>query len=149
MVINRPENTQRLMPRLAYMDAPAAIEFLCRAFGFEETGRFAPGGKVVYSSATWTTLIATMHKPRPQAQRFSVLRKTSSGAIAPMTLLTARAIAGDSAKSSRTCVFLTRSLSSAAAQSKAFRLHWNRSTVKQYAQCQYRQSLHWLNSQAL
>ncbi|MGB7620855.1 MAG: VOC family protein [Terriglobia bacterium] len=44
-----PENTQRLMPRLAYQDAPAAIEFLCRAFGFEETGRFAPGGKVVYS----------------------------------------------------------------------------------------------------
>jgi len=44
-----PENRQRLMPRLAYIDAPAAIEFLCRVFGFEETGRFAPGGKVVYS----------------------------------------------------------------------------------------------------
>jgi PhnB protein len=49
MVMSPPENTQRLMPRLAYLDAPAAIEFLCRAFGFEETGRFAPGGKVVYS----------------------------------------------------------------------------------------------------
>lgn len=48
-MMNPPENTQRLMPRLAYLDAAAAIEFLCRAFGFEETGRFAPGGKVVYS----------------------------------------------------------------------------------------------------
>lgn len=44
-----PKNNQRLIPRLAYADAPAAIEFLCRAFGFEETGRFAPGGKVIYS----------------------------------------------------------------------------------------------------
>ncbi len=49
MVMSPPVNTQRLMPRLVYLDAPAAIEFLCRAFGFEETGRFAPGGKVVYS----------------------------------------------------------------------------------------------------
>ncbi len=47
MVMSPPENAQRLMPRLAYLDAPAAIEFLHRAFGFEETARFAPGGKVV------------------------------------------------------------------------------------------------------
>jgi PhnB protein len=37
------------MPRLAYADAPGAIAFLCRAFGFEETARFAPGGNVVYA----------------------------------------------------------------------------------------------------
>ena len=49
MVKSPPENTQRLIPRLAYDDAPAAIEFLSRAFGFEETGRFAPQGKVIYS----------------------------------------------------------------------------------------------------
>ena len=49
MVKSHPENTQRLMPRLAYDDAPAAIEFLCRAFGFEENARFAPRGKVIYS----------------------------------------------------------------------------------------------------
>ncbi len=42
-------NAQRLMPRLSYADAPAAIEFLCRAFGFEENARFAPAGTVVYS----------------------------------------------------------------------------------------------------
>ena len=64
--------------------------------------------------ATWMTLIATTHKRRPQAQRFSILRKTSSGVIAHMTLLTARAIAGHSARLSKTCLFVTRSQSSAA-----------------------------------
>jgi uncharacterized glyoxalase superfamily protein PhnB len=53
MLKSPPENTQRLMPRLAYRDPPAAIEFLCRAFGFEETARFAPAGKVVYSEIAW------------------------------------------------------------------------------------------------
>src|SRR5712691_601887 len=60
-------------------------------------------------SVTWTTLIVTTHKPRPQAPRFSVLRKTSSGAIAPIAPWTARAIAGHSARSSRACVFPTPS----------------------------------------
>ncbi|MDD5542005.1 MAG: hypothetical protein PHX83_02430 [Acidobacteriia bacterium] len=49
MVKSPPKNTQRLMPRLAYRNAAAAIEFLTRAFGFEETGRFAPEGQVIYS----------------------------------------------------------------------------------------------------
>lgn len=33
-------NDQRIVPYLAYSDAPAAIEFLCRAFGFEERFRY-------------------------------------------------------------------------------------------------------------
>ena len=49
MISSRPEHTQRLMPRLAYVDAPAAIAFLRDAFGFEETSRFAPRGRLVYS----------------------------------------------------------------------------------------------------
>jgi len=32
-----------------YVDAPAAVDFLCRAFGFVETGRFSQGGKLIYS----------------------------------------------------------------------------------------------------
>ena len=32
---NPPENCQRIVPYLAYDDAPAAIEYLCRVFGFE------------------------------------------------------------------------------------------------------------------
>ena len=49
MVQDPPENTQRLMPRVVYDDAPAAIDFLCQAFGFEETARLASGGKAIYS----------------------------------------------------------------------------------------------------
>jgi PhnB protein len=38
---------QRIFPYLAYADAPAAIEFLCRAFGFEEQMRLPmPDGRI-------------------------------------------------------------------------------------------------------
>ena len=38
---------QRAFPYLAYADAPAAIEFLCRAFGFEERFRYPmPDGRL-------------------------------------------------------------------------------------------------------
>jgi len=49
MVNNPPQDTQRLMPRLAYSDPAAAIEFLCSAFGFVETARFAPAGQIIHS----------------------------------------------------------------------------------------------------
>ena len=39
MVKNPPEGTQRIIPYLYYADAPAAIDFLCRAFGFTERFR--------------------------------------------------------------------------------------------------------------
>lgn len=39
--------TQRIIPMLAYRDAPAAIAFLCRAFGFEEKYRLdMPDGRI-------------------------------------------------------------------------------------------------------
>ena len=56
---------QVLTPSLAYDDAPAAIEFLCRAFGFAEKYRLAMpdgsighaeleiGGATVYVATTW------------------------------------------------------------------------------------------------
>jgi uncharacterized glyoxalase superfamily protein PhnB len=38
---------QRIVPYLAYADAPGAIEFLCRAFGFEERFRMPmPDGTI-------------------------------------------------------------------------------------------------------
>lgn len=47
MVRNPPEGTQRVIPYLAYADAPAAIEFLSGAFGFEEQFRVPmPDGKL-------------------------------------------------------------------------------------------------------
>ena len=39
MAQNPPGGTQRVIPMLVYSDAPAAIEFLCKAFGFEERYR--------------------------------------------------------------------------------------------------------------
>ena len=59
------EARQVFTPSLAYDDAPAAIEFLCRAFGFEEKFRLAMpdgsighaelgiGGAIVYVATTW------------------------------------------------------------------------------------------------
>ena len=39
--------SQLVRPYLAYSDAPAAIEFLCKAFGFEERSRYPmPDGRV-------------------------------------------------------------------------------------------------------
>ncbi len=38
---------QRIVPYLQYADAPAAIDFLCRAFGFTETLRYPmPDGRI-------------------------------------------------------------------------------------------------------
>jgi PhnB protein len=47
MIQNPPAGCQRVIPYLLYADAAAAIEFLCRAFGFTERFRM-PGadGKV-------------------------------------------------------------------------------------------------------
>jgi len=42
-----PESPARIIPYLAYQDAPAAIEFLCKAFGFTERFRYAmPDGRI-------------------------------------------------------------------------------------------------------
>jgi uncharacterized glyoxalase superfamily protein PhnB len=66
--------TQCVMPMLAYDDAAAAIEFLCKAFGFEERFRMpmpdgtvghaelACGGDLVMLATTWKA--AGMASPR-------------------------------------------------------------------------------------
>ena len=44
---NPPEGMQRIIPYLTYADAPAAIGFLCQAFGFEERFRYPmPDGRI-------------------------------------------------------------------------------------------------------
>jgi len=44
---NDSDARQRIFPMLAYNDAPAAIEFLCRAFGFTERERMQmPDGTI-------------------------------------------------------------------------------------------------------
>lgn len=39
MATSQPRGSQRIIPMLVYRDAPAAIEFLCKAFGFTERFR--------------------------------------------------------------------------------------------------------------
>lgn len=42
-----PQGMQRIVPYLFYADAPAAIAFLCKAFGFEERFRYPmPDGRI-------------------------------------------------------------------------------------------------------
>ncbi len=47
MAQNPPAGMQRVIPYLSYADAPAALEFLARAFGFEERYRLPmPDGRI-------------------------------------------------------------------------------------------------------
>lgn len=51
---SRPTGTQRIIPYLAYDDAPGAIDFLCKAFGFEERFRFAmPDGRLGHAELAY------------------------------------------------------------------------------------------------
>jgi uncharacterized glyoxalase superfamily protein PhnB len=54
---------QRLIPMLAYADAPAAIDFLCNAFGFEERFRMEmPDGRIGHAEVALdghTVMLAT------------------------------------------------------------------------------------------
>ena len=54
MATNLSQNEQRIVPYLAYADAPAAIEFLCGAFGFEERFRFPmPDGSIGHAEIVY------------------------------------------------------------------------------------------------
>ena len=49
-----PQGMQRLVPYLAYADAPAAIAFLCGAFGFEERSRYPmPDGRIGHAELAY------------------------------------------------------------------------------------------------
>lgn len=81
---NPPAGHQRIIPKLSYTDAPAAIEFLCRAFGFRETYRLAmpdgtighaelsTGDAVVMLSTVWEEggLTSPRNLPKLHAQVF-------------------------------------------------------------------------------
>ena len=53
MALPLPPDTQRIIPALSYDDAPAAIEFLCRAFGFKVAERLEmPDGSIGHAELT-------------------------------------------------------------------------------------------------
>lgn len=52
--MSRAKNTvATIIPSLRYRDAPAAIEWLCRAFGFEKHAVHADGGTVHHAQLTF------------------------------------------------------------------------------------------------
>jgi uncharacterized glyoxalase superfamily protein PhnB len=57
---------QRIIPYLLYADAPAALEFLCKAFGFEEQMRMpGPEGRIMHAQLAYqgnTLMLATTVK---------------------------------------------------------------------------------------
>ena len=58
---------QAIVPALSYQDAPAAIEFLCRAFGFEELYRLEmPGGSIGHAELTYAGHTVSLATAWPQ-----------------------------------------------------------------------------------
>ncbi len=50
MAQNPPAGIQRVIPYILYADAAAALEFLCKAYGFEERMRMpGPDGKIMHA----------------------------------------------------------------------------------------------------
>ena len=67
--------TSNIYPSLWYEDAPAAIEWLCRAFGFEKR-LVVPGpeGTVMHSELSFGNGVIMVGSPRPEAGRVSPRR---------------------------------------------------------------------------
>jgi len=58
---------QRFVPMLVYADAPAAIEFLCRAFGFEEKHRLPmPDGRIGHAELEYAGSRVTLSSEYPE-----------------------------------------------------------------------------------
>jgi uncharacterized glyoxalase superfamily protein PhnB len=70
-----PPTPSNLYPALAYDDAPAAIEWLCRAFGFEKR-LVVPGkdGTVIHSELSLGPGVIMVHTSKPEAGRVSPRR---------------------------------------------------------------------------
>ena len=70
--------TSNLFPSLTYADAPGAIEWLCRAFGF--TPRLVvpgPVGRVVHSELSLGQGVVMISSPKPEQGRAAPLRGAS------------------------------------------------------------------------
>ncbi|MGH0028171.1 MAG: VOC family protein [Myxococcota bacterium] len=62
-----PDTAPRIVPMLVYEDAPAAIEFLCRAFGFEERYRMPmPDGRLGHAELAYQGALVTLSSEYPE-----------------------------------------------------------------------------------
>jgi uncharacterized glyoxalase superfamily protein PhnB len=61
-----------IYPSLIYDDAPAAIAWLCRAFGFEQRLVIhGPHDRVEHSELTFGTVVVMVSSPKPETGRLS------------------------------------------------------------------------------
>jgi len=63
-----------IIPSLRYRDAPAAIEWLCRAFGFEKHAVYADGGTVHHAQLTFgngMVMLGSVDNGSPWGRRFA------------------------------------------------------------------------------
>ena len=64
--------TSNIYPSLSYDDAPAAIEFLCRAFGFQKRLVVpGPDGTVMHSELSYDSGVIMIGTSRPEENRVS------------------------------------------------------------------------------
>jgi uncharacterized glyoxalase superfamily protein PhnB len=64
----------RIVPYLSYRDCPAAIRFLCRAFGFEERFRFdMPDGRVGHAELSYEGGVVMLASAWQEAGQMSPL----------------------------------------------------------------------------
>lgn len=67
MVSNPPEGYPRVMPYLLYEDAGAALDWLARAFGFEEIERITgKDGKVTHGELKLADAVVMLGHPGPE-----------------------------------------------------------------------------------
>jgi uncharacterized glyoxalase superfamily protein PhnB len=67
-----PPRVGDIYPSLTYADAPAAIDWLCRAFGF--TKRFVvagAGGHIDHSELSFGEAVVMVSSPKPDQKRFA------------------------------------------------------------------------------
>ena len=66
-----------LYPSLTYEDAPAAIEWLCRVFGFEQRLVIPlPDGGVMHSELSFGSSVVMVSSPQPEKGRASLEGQT-------------------------------------------------------------------------
>jgi len=67
MAQNPPANHPRIVPMLAYADASAAIDFLCKAFGFVQNMRLdMPDGRIGHAELSYGGAVVSLASVYPE-----------------------------------------------------------------------------------
>ena len=67
MAQNPPAGHQRVVPMLSYENAPAAIDFLCKAFGFQERSRMPmPDGRIGHAEVGYQDNVVMLASEYPE-----------------------------------------------------------------------------------